>query len=60
MRRFLRFRRRNAPVARASANAYSITKEQEYAFIREDMRRLLITAGILIAVMILLLFVVER
>lgn len=36
-----------------------LTKEQEYAFIAADMRRLLITAGTLLAVMIVLLYVVE-
>jgi hypothetical protein len=52
--------RRNAAVARTSVATYSISKEQEYVFIREDMRRLLYTAGILIVVMIGLLFVVDR
>ena len=52
--------RRNVAVARTSVATYSISKEQEYVFIREDMRRLLYTAGILIVVMIGLLLVVDR
>jgi hypothetical protein len=38
----------------------AITREQEYGFIREDLKRLLYTAGILVAVMIALLFLVDR
>ncbi|HYJ12799.1 MAG TPA: hypothetical protein VEW66_04370 [Thermomicrobiales bacterium] len=38
----------------------SISPEREYAFIREDLRRLLITAVILIAVMIGLLFFIGQ
>ncbi len=48
-------------VARASVSTGGvITREQEYAFIREDLRRLLITAGILIVVMIGLLLLIDR
>jgi len=39
--------------------APAVTREQEYAFIRADMRRLLITAGAVVVVMVALLFVVE-
>lgn len=38
----------------------TLTKEQEYAYIRSDMRRLLYTAGPLLLLMIGLLFVIER
>jgi hypothetical protein len=37
-----------------------ISPEREYAFIREDLRRLLITAAILIAVMIGLLVIIDQ
>jgi hypothetical protein len=36
-----------------------LTREQEYAFIRADMRRLLLTAGGLFVLMIALLFVLD-
>lgn len=53
--------RKTSPTARMSAaTATPISKAQEYAFIREDLRRLLITAGILIVVMIVLLLVIGR
>lgn len=54
-------RRATSPTARlAGVPTYSISKEQEYAFIREDLRRLLVTAGVLIVVMIALLFLIDR
>lgn len=50
-----------SPTARVSSSpVLAITRDQEYAFIREDLRRLLATAGILILVMIALLFVIDR
>ncbi len=50
-----------SPTARMSSSpVVAISRDQEYAFIREDLRRLLITAGILIAVMIGLLLIVDR
>ena len=53
--------RKNAPTARVTtAASISITKAQEYAFIREDLRRLLLTAGALTVVMIGLLFIIDR
>jgi hypothetical protein len=51
---------RKAPSARPAAVAHTLPREQEYAFIREDLVRLLITSGILTVVMIALLFVVDR
>jgi hypothetical protein len=36
-----------------------LTREQEYSFIKADLRRLLITAGSLAVAMIVLLFVIE-
>ena len=37
-----------------------LTREQEYAFIRADLRRLLYTAGPLLALMLGLLFIIDR
>ena len=51
---------RKAAPARPAAVVSSLPREQEYAFIREDLVRLLITSGILTVVMIALLFVVDR
>lgn len=45
---------------RPAAPTYGISREMEYRFIEEDMRRLLVIAAILLAVMVLLLFVVDR
>lgn len=47
-------RQRQAPV-----RAF-LTKAQEYAYIRSDLRRLVVTAGPLLLLMIVLLFVLER
>ncbi len=44
----------------APAATVSMSKDQEYAFIREDLRRLLITAGVLVAVMIALLLAIGQ
>jgi hypothetical protein len=38
----------------------TLTKAQEYAFIRSDLRRLLVTAGPLLLLMLGLLFVIDR
>jgi len=52
---------RPAAVARSvTASTFGVSREQEYAFIREDLRRLLYTAGALILVMLVLLFAIER
>jgi len=37
-----------------------LTREQEFAYIRSDMRRLFLIAGGLLAVMLVLLIVVSR
>jgi hypothetical protein len=47
---------RRATIAPATP---AITREQEYRFIRADLRRLLITAGTVLVLMLALLFVVE-
>jgi len=51
--------RRRSALKRPVNRPIILTKEQEYAYIKADMRRLLITAGSLLAVMIVLLYVVE-
>lgn len=43
----------------AAPAAPAVTREQEYQFIRADLRRLLITAGTVLVLMLALLFVVE-
>jgi hypothetical protein len=45
---------------RTAPKVYALSREQEYAYIREDMRRLLIIAAILLVLMIALLFMIER
>jgi len=37
-----------------------LTREQEYGFIRSDLRRLLVTSGALTVVMLLMLFLIDR
>jgi hypothetical protein len=44
---------------RAVARPQLLTREQEYAYIREDMRRLIIIAGALLVLMIVLLFILD-
>jgi len=52
-------RRSVTVVKRAVARPMVLTKEEEYRFIRADLRRLATTAGALFVVMIVLLFVVD-
>jgi len=40
--------------------AVELTREQEFAYIRADMRRLIVIAGGLFALMLVLLIVVSR
>ena len=40
--------------------AVELTREQEFAYIRSDLRRLFVIAGGLLAVMLILLVVVNR
>jgi hypothetical protein len=44
----------------AAPRVVELTREQEFAYIRSDMRRLFLIAGGLLAVMLLLLIVVSR
>jgi hypothetical protein len=46
---------RRRPVARPRV----LTRSEEYAYIKADMRRLIITASVLFVVMIILLFVLD-
>jgi hypothetical protein len=50
-----RAERQRRPTARPA-----LTKEQEYDYIRSDLRRLIVTAGPLLLLMIGLLFVLDR
>jgi hypothetical protein len=45
--------------ARPVVTVRKLTREQEFSFIKADLKRLLVTAGSLAAVMIVLLFVLE-
>lgn len=51
--------RQVATVKSAARNAFVLPREQEYAFIRADLRRLLITAAVLAVMMVALLVVLE-
>jgi len=48
------------PVRDAAPRIKTLTRQQEYAFVRADLRRLLYTAGGVLVVMIALLFVIEQ
>ena len=50
-------RSRRAPVP---PGVVELTREQEFAYIRSDMRRLFLIAGGLLAVLLILLIVVSR
>ena len=52
--------RARRPVPAASPQLVELTREQEFAYIRSDMRRLILIAGGLLAVMLILLAVVSR
>jgi hypothetical protein len=43
-----------------AARPVGITREAEFAYIRSDMRRLIVIAGVLLALMFLLLVLVNR
>lgn len=51
--------RQVATVRSATRNVFALPREQEYTFIRADLRRLLITAAVLAVMMIALLVVLE-
>lgn len=54
-----RTRARQRKVQQPAQRVSHLSRAQEYAFIRSDFRRLLITAGTLLALMLVVLFVVE-
>lgn len=47
-------------LAAAAPRIVELTREQEFAYIRSDLRRLFLIAGGLLAVMLILLVVVSR
>jgi hypothetical protein len=47
-------------VTTAGPRVAELTREQEFIYIRSDMRRLFVIASVLLAVMLVLLFVVSR
>ena len=53
----MRVRRR---AAMSGTPAVELTREQEFAYIRSDMRRLIVTASALLALMLVLLVVINR
>ena len=52
--------RAGRPAAVPASRAVELTREQEFAYIRSDMRRLFVIAGGLLAVMLVLLIAVSR
>jgi hypothetical protein len=52
-------RSQSRAAARPVVAVRKLTREQEYSFIKADLRRLLITAGSLAVAMIVVLFVIE-
>lgn len=53
-------RRAARETPRVVARPIALTREEEYGFIRSDLRRLVVTAGSLLGVMLLLLLVLGR
>lgn len=51
--------RSKSAVGRGGSRAAVLTRDQEYAFIRNDLRRMLILAAVLIVGMIAVLFILE-
>lgn len=52
-------RTRRRRETKQALRSVTLTREQEYGFIRSDLRRLLLLSGILVVVMIVALFVIE-
>ncbi len=50
-------RRSRPSTVRATARPMVLSREQEYRYIRKDLQRLLVTAGVLLVIMIALLLV---
>jgi hypothetical protein len=51
--------RREARAARPRSAIHALPREQEYAFIRSDLRRLLMTAGVVTLLMLAMLVVLD-
>jgi len=52
-------RARRAMRQKSQAITYTIPREVEYAYIRSDLRRLFLTAGALLVLMLVLLFLLD-
>ena len=52
-------RTRRRREGRSPVRAVTLTREQEYSFIRTDLRRLLLLSAVLVVAMIVVLLVVE-
>jgi hypothetical protein len=52
--------RARTKTGRSAITVHKLTREQEYTFIKADLKRLLVTAGSLAALMAVLLFFIER
>lgn len=52
-------RRPSVVKSRVVAHPFVLSKQQEYAFIRADLARLLITMGVIFALMLVLLYIIE-
>lgn len=52
-------RTRRRRETKQALRSITLTRDQEYGFIRSDLRRLLLLSGILVVVMIVALFVIE-
>lgn len=52
-------RTRRRGETRQALRSITLTRDQEYRFIRSDLRRLFLLSGILVVVMIVALFVIE-
>jgi hypothetical protein len=53
------FRARRGSAA-AQSTAFSLSREQEMVYIRDDLRRLVYVAGGLLVLMIVILYIIER
>jgi len=52
-------RTRRRPETKQALRSITLSRDQEYGFIRSDLRRLLLLSGILVVAMIVALFVIE-
>ncbi len=52
-------RTRRRSETKQALRSIALTRDQEYGFIRSDLRRLLLLSGVLVVAMIVALFVIE-